>query len=73
MKTNPSTLPPSSSQRTYAQATSNQSRDTSHSPPELDFDKKMSSFFDEFKSVINPLITLLTQVISSLLNNKNDK
>jgi hypothetical protein len=33
----------------------------------------MSSFLDEFKSVINPLITLLTQVISTLLNNKNDK
>lgn len=73
VETNPITLPPSSSQRTYAQATSNQTRDTNHSPPELDFDKKISSFLDEFKSVINPLITLLTQVISSLLNNKNDK
>ncbi|KAF0750712.1 Uncharacterized protein FWK35_00014980 [Aphis craccivora] len=40
----PSTLPPTSSQRTYAHATSNQSRDSNHPPPVLDFDKKMSSY-----------------------------
>ncbi|KAF0715764.1 Uncharacterized protein FWK35_00035760, partial [Aphis craccivora] len=57
----PSTLPPTSSQRTYAHATSNQSRDSNHPPPVLDFDKKMSSFLDEFISVINPLIKLLTK------------
>ncbi|KAE9529799.1 hypothetical protein AGLY_011895 [Aphis glycines] len=41
---NPSTLPPTSSQRTYAHATPNQSRDSNHSPPVLDFDKKNIKF-----------------------------
>ncbi|KAL4113122.1 hypothetical protein QTP88_016805 [Uroleucon formosanum] len=40
---NSSILPNSPSQRTYAHATSNQSRD-SHSPPVLDFDKKFQAF-----------------------------
>lgn len=38
----------------------------------VSINKKFSSFSDDFKSVINLLIALLTQVISSLLYNTND-
>ncbi|KAL4121498.1 hypothetical protein QTP88_013998 [Uroleucon formosanum] len=62
--------------KTYAQATSNETTNTchsNHSSPTLDINKTMSDFFENFKSLINPLIALLIQVISSILNNKNDK
>jgi len=62
--------------KTYAQATYNETTNTghsNHSSSTLDINKTMSDFFDNFKSLINPLIALLTQVISSLVNNKDDK
>lgn len=58
--------------QTYAQATSNiPANDTSPPinethPPDLN--KLITSFLDEFKSLINPLIALLTKVISKLLD-----
>ncbi|KAL4105354.1 hypothetical protein QTP88_020597 [Uroleucon formosanum] len=58
--------------QTYAQATSNiPANDTSPPinathPPDLN--KLMSNFLDEFKTLINPLIALLTKVISKLLD-----
>lgn len=54
---------------TYAQATSNQSFQ-SPPPPSPDITKVLTSFIDELKSLVNPLISLLTQVISSLLSQK---
>jgi hypothetical protein len=65
-----------SSPKTYAQATSNETTNTGHSnhpSSTLEINKTMSDFIDNFKSLINPLIALLTQVFSSLLNNKNNK
>ncbi|KAL4121294.1 hypothetical protein QTP88_013837 [Uroleucon formosanum] len=50
--------------KTYAQATSNETTNTchsNHSSPTLDINKTMSDFFENFKSLINPLIALLTQ------------
>lgn len=58
----PSNHPPDSSQ-TYAQATSG-SYPNNIIPPASDINK----FLDEFKLLINPLIALLTQVISKLLD-----
>jgi len=50
--------------QTYAQATRNQP-----SPQNtLDNNTQMSIFLNEFKLLINPLIELLTKVISSLLD-----
>lgn len=63
--------PPNNS-RTYAQATSGQ-RTTHPSPSsEPNSNNAMTLFLEEFKSLINPLIALLTKVISSLLDKKND-
>lgn len=55
---------------TYVQVISNQ---PPHSPssPTPDITKVLTSFIDELKSFVNPLISLLTQVISFLLNKKN--
>jgi len=58
--------------KTYAQATSSQSSQSSSSTPLSDLTVTISSFVDELKSLINPLIALLTQVITSLLNKKNE-
>lgn len=55
--------------KTYAQATASQSPEPSASS---DLTQLMSSFVGELKSLINPLIALLTQVITSLLNKNND-
>lgn len=55
--------------KTYAQATASQSAEPSASS---DLTQLMSSFVGELKSLINPLIALLTQVITSLLNKNND-
>ncbi|CAH1710498.1 unnamed protein product [Aphis gossypii] len=49
--------------QTYAQATSGSNHNNSIPPPVSDINK----FLDEFKLLINPLIALLTQVISKLL------
>ncbi|KAL4120170.1 hypothetical protein QTP88_012900 [Uroleucon formosanum] len=59
----PPTQPPASSQ-TYAQATSGSFPNDTIPPPASDINK----FLDEFKLLINPLIALLTQVISKLLD-----
>ena len=63
---------PPNNARTYAQATSGQR--TSHPSPssESNINNAMTIFLEEFKSLINPLIALLTKVISSLLDKKND-
>lgn len=70
---NPNTHSPS---KIYAQATYNETTTNTghrnHPSSTLDINKTMLYFFDNFKSLINPLIALLTQVISSLLSNKND-
>lgn len=62
---------PSPQTQTYAQVTSNAPSDNTIIPPP-DINKIMSSFIDDFKSLINPLISLLTKVISCLLD-KNAK
>ena len=59
----PSTQPPDSSQ-TYAQATSGSYLNNIIPPPASDINKLL----DEFKLLINPLIVLLNQVTSKLLN-----
>jgi len=63
---------PPNTTRSYAQATSGQH--STHPPPssEPNMNKVMTHFLEEFKSLLNPLITLLTKVISSLLNKNND-
>jgi len=55
--------------KTYAQTTANQPPQPS---PPSDLTQLMSSFVGELKSLINPLIALLTQVITSLLNKNNE-
>lgn len=76
----PSTSSPSSNlqsntrHRSYANVTSNETTHNqfcgNHSP-KTDIDV-FSKFLDELKSVINPLITLLTSVISKLLDTKQN-
>ena len=67
---------PSDQPKTYAQATSNQSNTHPHPStplsPEADVNKILSSFLEKFESLISPLLSLLTKVISNLLDNKND-
>lgn len=55
--------------KTYAQATASQ---PSQPSPPSDLTQLMSSFVGELKSLIDPLIVLLTQVITSLLNKNNE-
>lgn len=64
--------PPPGQPLTYAQATQGQSTQSDNLPPTPDINSLMSSFVSELKSLINPLISLLTQVISSLLAKKNE-
>jgi len=54
----------------YAQATSGQSSNHHLLPPAADINKIITSFLEDFKFLINPLISLLTKVITSLLDNK---
>lgn len=54
----------------YAEGTSGQN-DNHPSPAAPDINS-MSSFLQEFKALINPLIALLTKVITCLLDKKND-
>ncbi|KAL4131218.1 hypothetical protein QTP88_008559 [Uroleucon formosanum] len=62
--------------KTYAQATSNQSNTHPHPStplsPDADVNKMLSSFLEKFESLISPLLSLLTKVISILLDKKND-
>lgn len=66
----------SDQRKSYAHVKSNQSNNHAHSlnpiPPDVDVNKIISSFLEEFKSPINPLLSLLTIVISNLLEKKND-
>ncbi|CAI6345761.1 unnamed protein product [Macrosiphum euphorbiae] len=64
--------PPSDQSQTYAQATQGQHVKSDIPPPTPDINSLMSSFVSELKTLINPLISLLTQVISSLLARKNE-
>lgn len=64
--------PPSGQTQTYAQATQGQHIQPDIPPPTPDINLLMSSFVSELKTLINPLISLLTQVISSLLARKNE-
>ncbi|KAL4111813.1 hypothetical protein QTP88_015698 [Uroleucon formosanum] len=56
-----STTHPSESTPTYAQATSNSHSNHTEPSPAPDINKIMSTFIDEFKQLINPLIALLTK------------
>lgn len=62
---------PLNASRSYAQATSGQ-RSIHPSPSSPDINKVMTNFLEDFKALINPLISLLTKVISSLLDKRND-
>lgn len=75
-------VPPTSSKaennnhttKSFAQATRNQPNqpihDHDHPSPPSDINNVLTNFINDFKTLINPLIALLTQVISSLLDNK---
>ncbi|CAI6347136.1 unnamed protein product [Macrosiphum euphorbiae] len=56
----------------YAQATAGQSQNlpTPESAPNIN--STITNFLEDFKTLINPLISLLTKVISSLLDKKNE-
>jgi hypothetical protein len=69
--TTPYNPPPGQSQ-TYAQASQGQHQQSDIPPPTPDINSLMSSFVSELKTLINPLISLLTQVILSLLARKNE-
>uniref|UniRef100_A0A2S2PDP3 Nucleic-acid-binding protein n=1 Tax=Schizaphis graminum TaxID=13262 RepID=A0A2S2PDP3_SCHGA len=63
-----STHPPTANY-TYAQATSNSNANNTVPPP-TDINLLLASFMNEFKQLISPLITLLTKVVSNLLDKK---
>lgn len=74
-----SSLHPPDQPITYADATSGLSSKPAPPPqvpitppPVTDINILMTSFLNEFKTLINPLISLLTKVITSLLDKKND-
>lgn len=71
-RNNTSYNPPSGQSQTYAQATQGQHIKSDIPTPAPDINSLMSSFVSELKTLINPLISLLTQVISSLLARKNE-
>jgi hypothetical protein len=58
---------PSNHSPTYAQATSGQSDNTLPIPTQ-DLSNTITNFLEEFKSLINPLISLLNKVITKLLD-----
>jgi hypothetical protein len=68
----PTNNSPSNNTRSYDQATSSQH--STHPPPssEPNMNKVMTHFLEEFKSLLNPLITQLTKVIFSLLDKKKN-
>ncbi|KAE9523286.1 hypothetical protein AGLY_016234 [Aphis glycines] len=66
--------PPYSDQcKSYAHVTYNQSNNHAHSsnpiPPDVDVNKIISSFLEEFKFLINPLLSLLTKFNANGLKN----
>jgi hypothetical protein len=65
-----STTHPVESTLTYAQAISNSHSNHTIPSPTPDINKIITTFIDEFKQLINPLIALLTKVISKLLESR---
>ncbi|VVC27309.1 Pre-C2HC domain [Cinara cedri] len=63
------TLTPSTVNYTYAQAISNSNANNTI-PPHPDINVLLANFMNEFKQLINSLITLLTKVVSNLLDKK---
>jgi len=63
-----STHPPAANYN-YAQATSNSNANNTVPPPP-NINILLASFMIEFKHLISPLITLLTKVVSNLLDKK---
>jgi hypothetical protein len=59
---------PLESTPTYAQATSNSHSNHTVPSPNPDIDKIISTFINEFKQLINPLIALLNNITSKLLD-----
>lgn len=61
------------STRSYANVTGNGTtqNNTDNSSTNVDF--MLTKFLDELKSIVNPLINLLTTVITKLIESKNDK
>jgi len=72
--------PPTAQAQTYAAVTSGQPSQHFSPPPVLDtsphlapdITAMLASFMNDFKSLINPLISLLTKIISNLLDKKNE-
>lgn len=64
------TLHPSVTSQTYAQATSDSSPNNTIPARVPDLNNAMTSFLEDFKLLINPLIAVLTKVISSHLDKK---
>jgi len=64
-----SSVQPPAANYTYAQATSN-SNSNNTNPPPPDISTLLASFMNEFKQLLNPLIALLTKVVSNLLDKK---
>lgn len=58
------------STRSYANVTGN---DTTQNNSSTNINLMLTKFLDELKSVVHPLITLLTTVITKLIESKNDK
>lgn len=58
--------------RTYANVTKGHQSANSNTPTNTN-EISLLKFLDEFKSIINPLISLLTTVLSSLINTNNAK
>lgn len=66
-----------SHKKSYVEATKNALQNQSTPPtsaPNTDpIAFQLASFLDDFKSIINPLISLLTTVIDKLILSNNDK
>lgn len=61
------------STRSYANVTGNDTTQNNSDNSSTSVDLMLTKFLDELKSVVNPLITLLTTVITKLIESKNDK
>jgi len=59
--------------RSYANVTGNDTTQNNYNNSSTNVDFMLTKFLDEFKSIINPLIILLTTVITKLIESKNDK
>ena len=61
------------STRSCANVTGNDTTQNNSDNSSINVDSMLTKFLDELKSVVNPLITLLTTVITKLIESKNDK